>query len=801
MNVWNTHQAQLGTWLGGSMNGGPNADGRYPLVDALGRETLVPSPAAFSDMVHGPANIAELAKAAAELARDQAEASAVRADLQSDLAAAARGAAVEARNLAQEHRNHAGTSEANARYWAEQAQSKGEATAADRATVEQLASETADNAALAALDAQAAAASAALAATFDPNLFDKKSDTLAASRLTGMIDPARIPVLVGQTPVVSTGGIANLTAGQQSGVVAGTLVATTDGRRWVYSGSGSKTAEASYIEQGDVTPDWTVIANKPSFFPTNIINVTGLQTALDGKLSSGTAITVKHVAFNTGLLYADGNHSVIKTGVAGSEKYWRFDANGWFYALSGGIHSSTTVQAMTNIVVGDAAAGSRANLEKGWLELRNDSNGYGPYIDLSANASADYHGRIAWTGENRLHIISTTDVHLTASGGSVRAYSSNGKQGGEVLTENGFEQTTNKRIVFSGTNTEDFHSASIDHKLEVRSLNGGSAALMAFHRPGAYATFFGLGVDNQFRYGGWSTGQKSYRFWTEQNFTPANYLSALTNVWNSTVDGKERFYFAPNGRTFIRGHLGIEFRNSADTNVGSFEEDGTFWAGKGNFNGGLSINNVSPTIFLQDTNHRSAFIHVNENRFYILRGSGVNSGSWQTTGSGWPMTINLENNDVEFNGEINLRGGKWYRVEGNTGIYFASWDGGWHMTDTTWLRTLNGKSIVTGGTVQMGAFTVTSDRRLKTNIVPLAGAAEIIDATNVYEFTKAGRRQYGVIAQEAQEVAPILVSEGADLHPEDGDAILSVDLTGYIPVLIDEVKALRQRVASLEGRA
>lgn len=281
--------SNLAAWLGGSADGGPNNDGRYPFVDLTGREILVPSPASFSDMTSGPAAQATVAKVAAELARDLAKGHADRSDAQRILSEAARGAAVDARNLAQQHRDHAGTSEANARYWAELAQGAGQGSSDDREIVEQLAAETADNAALAAQDAQDAAASAALAATFDPNLFDKKSDTLAASRLTGMIDPARIPVLVGQTPVVSSGGIANLTGGQQTGIMPGTLIATTDGRRWVYSGEGSMTAEASYIEQGDVTPVWSVIADKPSFFPSNIANVAGLQSALDGKSAVGHA--------------------------------------------------------------------------------------------------------------------------------------------------------------------------------------------------------------------------------------------------------------------------------------------------------------------------------------------------------------------------------------------------------------------------------------------------------------------------------------------------------------------------------
>lgn len=89
---------------------------------------------------------------------------------------------------------------------------------------------------------------------------------LDASKIaSGVFDVARIPVLPSQKQIVSSGGIANLTAPQQAEIGQGTIVTTTDGQRWVYTGTGSKTAEASYITLADVTPEWTAIANKPAF--------------------------------------------------------------------------------------------------------------------------------------------------------------------------------------------------------------------------------------------------------------------------------------------------------------------------------------------------------------------------------------------------------------------------------------------------------------------------------------------------------------------------------------------------------
>jgi len=88
----------------------------------------------------------------------------------------------------------------------------------------------------------------------------------AEALTTGTIDVARIPLLYSGVQVVSSGAIADLTSPQQATVTGGAIVTTTDGRRWIYKGSGGKTTEASYIETADVTPEWSVIANKPSTF-------------------------------------------------------------------------------------------------------------------------------------------------------------------------------------------------------------------------------------------------------------------------------------------------------------------------------------------------------------------------------------------------------------------------------------------------------------------------------------------------------------------------------------------------------
>ena len=64
--------------------------------------------------------------------------------------------------------------------------------------------------------------------------------------------------------VVSGSGLADLTPPQQSGIKEGSLVLTTDGYRWFYSGSGPKTSGTSYVQMADVSPDWAQIVSKPA---------------------------------------------------------------------------------------------------------------------------------------------------------------------------------------------------------------------------------------------------------------------------------------------------------------------------------------------------------------------------------------------------------------------------------------------------------------------------------------------------------------------------------------------------------
>ena len=115
----------------------------------------------------------------------------------------------------------------------------------------------------------------------------------AAAVVSGVFDVARIPVLPSQIQIMSSGGIADLTIGQQDDIGQGTVVTTTDGRRWVYSGTGSKLLETSYVVLADISPEWEAVANKPSFFATTATLISDATTAGRNLLTAATAAAQK----------------------------------------------------------------------------------------------------------------------------------------------------------------------------------------------------------------------------------------------------------------------------------------------------------------------------------------------------------------------------------------------------------------------------------------------------------------------------------------------------------------------------
>jgi len=185
---------------------------------------------------------------------------------------------------------------------------------------------------------------------------------------------------------------------------------------------------------------------------------------------------------------------------------------------------------------------------------------------------------------------------------------------------------------------------------------------------------------------------------------------------------------------------------------------------------------------------------------------------------------------------IHLASGDWFRSYGSAGWYNATYAGGWYMTDSTWVRTYNNKSMLcngiaatlTGTSTTSGYQYVmrnttygvlayyTSTREVKENIVDVTSAdsGAWMDALQPVMFNEKWLKeeeepaehqawreadvQVGFIAEDV--LGDSVVSQFAQVNEEDG----VLKPVGWkwecvIAAAVAEIKALRGRVAQLES--
>jgi hypothetical protein len=136
----------------------------------------------------------------------------------------------------------------------------------------------------------------------------------------------------------------------------------------------------------------------------------------------------------------------------------------------------------------------------------------------------------------------------------------------------------------------------------------------------------------------------------------------------------------------------------------------------------------------------------------------------------------------------NASGGYCYgaRAESNGGVYYLMY----FQAGTTDVGSISSNGTTT-------SYNTTSDQRLKENIQDAASASTLIDAIQVREYdwkSDGSHQRYGFIAQELVTVAPEAVHQ-----PADPDAMMAVDYSKLVPMLVKEIQSLRARVASLES--
>ena len=102
------------------------------------------------------------------------------------------------------------------------------------------------------------------------------------------------------------------------------------------------------------------------------------------------------------------------------------------------------------------------------------------------------------------------------------------------------------------------------------------------------------------------------------------------------------------------------------------------------------------------------------------------------------------------------------------------------------------KVMFNGDTTVGGDITISSDARLKSNIVSLGATLSKLLLIDGKSYEKDGKQRIGVLAQEIQEVFPELVTE-------DGNEMLAVNYQGLVPVLINALKEQDEKINRLEN--
>lgn len=118
----------------------------------------------------------------------------------------------------------------------------------------------------------------------------------------------------------------------------------------------------------------------------------------------------------------------------------------------------------------------------------------------------------------------------------------------------------------------------------------------------------------------------------------------------------------------------------------------------------------------------------------------------------------------------------------------------------------DGNVLVTGSLWQL------SDSKLKENINPVKNVSDQLNKVNIYSYnfrndmglTLPSGKEYGVIAQELEKLFPELVREVKVINHKNYksyrniETVKSVEYTSFIPLLIQSIKELNEKIESLD---
>ena len=115
------------------------------------------------------------------------------------------------------------------------------------------------------------------------------------------------------------------------------------------------------------------------------------------------------------------------------------------------------------------------------------------------------------------------------------------------------------------------------------------------------------------------------------------------------------------------------------------------------------------------------------------------------------------------------------------------------MGEDSGAKVYAGEGSFTGDMTIGGDVVVSSDARLKSNIVSLGSTLSRLLLIDGKSYEMKGKQKIGVLAQEIKEVFPELVTE-------DDNEMLAVNYQGLVPVLINALKEQDGKMKEQESK-
>lgn len=412
-------------------------------------------------------------------------------------------------------------------------------------------------------------------------------------------------------------------------------------------------------------------------------------------------------------------------------------------------------------------------------------------------------------------------------------------------------QTIAARTIQQGSQTATLLTATGSlGGLELQAANSSGAAFGTYHRPGAFAAYFGLDTDNQFACGGWSygaalgnmkvgslgvgaaasgtAGRMNATGWTTTGRNYSNEWIQFDN-YSALYSPLNGAHFYPNNGSYgswriagsRNGWNGLEFDSSpgqmclmmSSNQAGTYNTsygwqyywyNGTLYCFKNSYGGGTAAT-------VLDSSNYNSYAPT-------LTGTGA-SGTWSINVTGSAGSANALNTSNNYTGQA-IYAYNWFRSYNATGWYNETYVGGIWMQDTTWIRTYGGKSFYVDNTIACaGNITAYySDERLKTKTGSISNALDKVSSLEGFTYVendlarslgyKNTKQQVGVSAQAVKAVLPEAVAlapvdyetlEDGTIVSKSGEDYLTVDYSRLVPLLIEAIKELKAEVEALKA--